>query len=90
MSHGVLLGFPILAHPVFDVLSDVKALPLCHIHHENATIEDTFLGAKTLATHLAESTQAEQISVMLGAGHGESSQTSRSPSSNCASTGWDT
>ena len=53
MAHGVLLGFPILAHPVFDVLSDVKALPLCHIHHENATIEDTFLRAKTLATHLA-------------------------------------
>ena len=82
MAHGVLLGFPILAHPVFNVLSDVKALPLCHIHHENATIEYTFLGAKTLA--------AQQISVMGHAGHWESSLTSRSSSSNCASTWWNT
>ena len=58
MAHGVLLGFPILAHPVFNVLSDVKVLPLCHIHHENAAIEYTFLGAKTLAARLAESALA--------------------------------
>ena len=58
IAHGVLLGFPILAHPVFNVLSDVKVLPLCHIHHENATIEYTFLGAKTLAARLAESALA--------------------------------
>lgn len=44
---AILLGFPVLGHPVLNVLGDPLAFPLSHVHQENATIEDALLWPQT-------------------------------------------
>ena len=42
-KNTILLRFPVLGHPVLNVLGDVLAFPLSHVHQENATIEYALL-----------------------------------------------